>query len=88
MHEINSFHLNLIMLIDNGACYYIGKTLSSKYMRIMLQMDEKRKQNRSSNQIHLLIVNYHIILSSDISFSLFILLVLLHYILGWMGCFF
>ena len=59
-----------------------------KYMGIMLQMDEKRKKNTSSNQFLLLIVTYHIILSSDISFSLFILLVLLHYILGWMGCFF
>ena len=87
MHKINSFHLNLIMLIDNGTCYYIGKMLSSKYMRIMLQMDEKRKKNTRSNQFLLLIVNYHVILSSEISFSHFILLVLLHYILGWMGVF-
>ena len=48
MHKINSFHLNPIMLIDNGTCYYIGKMLSSKYMRIMLQMDEKRKKKTSS----------------------------------------
>ena len=35
----------------------------------------------------LLLVTYHVILSIEISFSLFILLVLLHYILGWVGCF-
>ena len=92
LHKINDFHLRYdIWHIWHDlfqTCYYIGKMLSSKYMHFkMLQMDEKRKNTQVVNQFLLLIVTYHIILSIDISFSLFILLVLLHYILWWMGCF-
>ena len=89
IHKINSFHLRYDIWYDLfQTCYYIGKILSSKDMRLMLQMDEKRKKTQVVNRFLLLIVTYHIILSIDISFYRFILLVLLHYILGWMGCFF
>ena len=64
-------------------------------MRIMLQMEEKKKKKKKTKKKKkkqvvnqsLLLVTYHKILSIDISFSRFILLILLHYILGWMGCF-
>ena len=46
--------------------------------------NKKKKKTQVINQF-LMLVMYHIILSIDISFSFFILLVLLHYILGWMG---
>ena len=91
LHKINGFHLRYDIWHDLfQTCFYIGKMLSSKYICFkMLQMDEKRKKNTEVvNQFLLLLVTYHVILSIDISLSLFILLVLLYYILGWMGCFF
>ena len=48
---------------------------------------EKKQKTQLANRFLLLVI-YHIILSIEISSSLFILLVLLHYILGWVGCFF
>ena len=63
MHKVNSFHLRYDIWYDLfQTCYYIGKMLSSKYMRIMLQMDEK-KNTQVVNQFLLLIVTYHITLS-------------------------
>ena len=61
----------------------IGKMLSNIHAYNASNGGEK---TQVVNQF-LLLVTYHVILSIEISFSLFILLVLLHYILGWVGCF-
>ena len=49
LHKINDFHLRYDIWHDLfQTCNYIGKMLSSKYMRFkMLQMDEKRKKKSS-----------------------------------------
>ena len=56
-----------------------------KKKKKMFVISCKKKKKKKKKQV---VVQYHIILSIDISFSFFILLVLLHYILGWMGFFF
>ena len=89
MHKIKSFHLRYDIWYDLfQTCYYIGKMLSSKYkhINVSIWMRKEKKTTQVVNQFLLLIVTYHISVSIDISFSLFILLVLLHYILvlgGW-----
>ena len=90
MHKINNFHLRFD--IYGITCFKhaiklltIVKMLSSKCI-LCIRWRRKEKHTKVVNRF-LLLVTYLIILSIEISFSLFILLVLLHYILEWVGCF-
>ena len=48
MHTLDIRLIAFILDLIYGMTCFKGKMLSSKYMCLMLQMDEKRKQNTSS----------------------------------------
>ena len=89
MHKINNFHLRFDIWYNLfQTCYYILVNCCQVHAYIASNGGEKKKKKTQVVNQFPLLVTYHIILSIEISFSLFNLLVLIHYILGWVGCFF
>ena len=82
MHKINNFHLRFDIWYNlfQTCYYYILVNCCQVHAYIASNGGEKKKKTQVVNQF-LLLVTYHIILSIEIS-------VLIHYILGWVGCFF
>ena len=92
MHKINDFHLRFDIWYNLfQTCYYTLVNCCQVHAYIASNGGENKKKKKQLKKVvnqFLLLVTYHIILSIEMSFSLFILLVLIHYILGWVGCFF